>query len=132
MGSKQKKKCVLLDNLKLKKTISETIWKELLLYWNYFIFCMRNPWIRDLGLFFSVGSNNLTWLFSSAVIKTSSSICTGEKRLITFPLDISWALVLCCRQSNGPEFHLISPMCNCYTWLSERSKQFFLLCCFLK
>lgn len=53
--------------------------------------------------FFVLGSKHLILLLSSAVIKSSSSIYIGGKRLIAFPLGISQTL-LHCRQSNGPEF----------------------------
>lgn len=39
--------------------------------------------------FFSLGSNNLTLIFSSAVTENSSSLSVREKRLITLPLDTS-------------------------------------------
>lgn len=71
---------------------------------------------------------DLTFLLLSQTVL----VCLQEKRDWSHPIPFRYKLGSYCRQNNGPEFHLISPMHNWCTWLSERSKQFFLLCCLKK
>lgn len=71
---------------------------------------------------------DLTFLLLSQTVL----VCLQEKRDWSHPIPFRYKLGSYCRQNNGPEFHLISPMNNWCTWLSESSKQFFLLCCLKK